>query len=153
MQLFCLLAASGASLLPQVHFVNAQGVPEAGIDHGGLMKELLEQVVAAGCQPEYGLFAATEGSNMMYPNPAAEAIPQGLALLEFLGKQAANPPAAAETTVASSRLLLLPVPVVLANYSSGSPQGDEPLHRRPCSAKSNRHAVGLHGCLSALAAA
>jgi hypothetical protein len=65
--------------------VNAQGVAEAGIDHGGLMKELLEATVAAGCQPEYGLFAAAEGSNLMYPNPAAEAIPQGLALLEFLG--------------------------------------------------------------------
>jgi ubiquitin-protein ligase E3 C len=49
------------------------------------MKELLEATVAAGCQPEYGLFAAAEGSNLMYPNPAAEAIPQGLALLEFLG--------------------------------------------------------------------
>eukprot|EP00882_Tetradesmus_deserticola_P011809 GHRQ01012500.1.p6 GENE.GHRQ01012500.1~~GHRQ01012500.1.p6 ORF type:complete len:116 (-),score=34.52 GHRQ01012500.1:2004-2351(-) len=69
----------------QVHFVNAQGVAEAGIDHGGLMKELLEATVAAGCQPEYGLFAAAEGSNLVYPNPAAEAIPQGLALLEFLG--------------------------------------------------------------------
>ncbi|KAF6266493.1 hypothetical protein COO60DRAFT_1469979 [Scenedesmus sp. NREL 46B-D3] len=48
------------------------------------MKELLEAAVAAGCQPEYGLFAAAEGSNLVYPNPAAEAIPQGLALLEFL---------------------------------------------------------------------
>jgi hypothetical protein len=66
--------------------MNAQGVAEAGIDHGGLMKELLEATVAAGCQPEYGLFAAAEGSNLMYPNPAAEAIPQGLALLEFLGE-------------------------------------------------------------------
>lgn len=72
-------------LPPQVHFINAQGVAEAGIDHGGLMKELLEATLAAGCQPDYGLFAASEGSNLMYPNPAAEAIPQGLALLEFLG--------------------------------------------------------------------
>jgi len=34
----------------------------------------------------YGLFATTEGSVLMYPNPAAQAIPQGLALLEFVGK-------------------------------------------------------------------
>ncbi|WIA29294.1 hypothetical protein OEZ86_011799 [Tetradesmus obliquus] len=81
------LAAAGANIKArlQVHFINAQGVAEAGIDHGGLMKELLEATLAAGCQPEYGLFAASEGSNLMYPNPAAEAIPQGLALLEFLG--------------------------------------------------------------------
>jgi hypothetical protein len=49
------------------------------------MKELLEQVVAAGTQPEYGLFATTEDTGLLYPNPTAEAIPQGLALLDFLG--------------------------------------------------------------------
>lgn len=69
----------------QVTFMNAQGLAEAGLDHGGLMKELLEQVVAAGTQPEYGLFATTEDTGLLYPNPTAEAIPQGLALLEFLG--------------------------------------------------------------------
>ena len=71
----------------QVTFVNAQGLAEAGLDHGGLMKELLEQVVASGTQPEYGLFASTEDTGLLYPNPTAEAIPQGLALLEFLGRQ------------------------------------------------------------------
>jgi len=49
------------------------------------MKELLEQVVQAGTQPEYGLFATTEDTGLLYSNPTAEAIPQGLALLEFLG--------------------------------------------------------------------
>lgn len=73
-------------LLPtQVTFVNAQGLSEAGLDHGGLMKELLESVVSTGTQPEYGLFASTEDSGLLYPNPTAEAIPQGLPLLEFLG--------------------------------------------------------------------
>lgn len=67
--------------------MNAQGLPEAGLDRGGLMKELLEQVVAAGTQPEYGLFATTEDTGLLYPNPTAEATPQGLALLEFLGEQ------------------------------------------------------------------
>lgn len=70
----------------QVTFMNAQGLSEAGLDHGGLMKELLEQVVALGTQPEYGLFATTEDTGLLYPNPTAEAIPQGLALLEFLGE-------------------------------------------------------------------
>lgn len=70
----------------QVTFVNAQGLCEAGLDHGGLMKELLEQVVASGTQPEYGLFATTEDTGLLYPNPTAEAIPDGLALLEFLGE-------------------------------------------------------------------
>lgn len=68
-------------------FVNSQGVSEAGLDQGGLMKELLEQVVVAGTQPEYGLFAATEGTGLIYPHPAAEAIPGGLGLLEFMGEQ------------------------------------------------------------------
>jgi hypothetical protein len=57
---------------------------------GGLMKELLEQVVAAGTQPEYGLAATTEDTGLLYPNPTAEAIPQGLALLEFLGRWTAR---------------------------------------------------------------
>jgi hypothetical protein len=69
----------------QVTFVNAQGLQEAGLDHGGLTKELLEQVVLAATQPNYGLFAATEDSGLLYTSPAAEAIPQGLALLEFVG--------------------------------------------------------------------
>lgn len=50
------------------------------------MKELLEQAVVAASQPEYGLFAVTEGTGLMFPNPTAEAIPQGLALLEFVGE-------------------------------------------------------------------
>jgi hypothetical protein len=69
----------------QVTFVNSQGVCEAGLDQGGPMKELLEQVVAAGTQPEYGLFTATEDTGLIYPHPAAEAIPGGLGLLEFMG--------------------------------------------------------------------
>lgn len=77
----------------QVTFVNAQGLPEAGLDHGGLMKELLEQVLAAGTQPEYGLFATTEDTGLLYPNPTAEAIPQGLALLEFMGEFLGKRPA------------------------------------------------------------
>jgi hypothetical protein len=68
-----------------VTFVNASGLEEAGLDHGGLMKELLEQVVAAGTQPEWGLFCSTEETGLMFPNPAAEAIPSGLALLQFVG--------------------------------------------------------------------
>jgi len=41
-------------LLPtpqQVAFVNASGLSEAGLDHGGLTKELLEQAVSAAMDP------------------------------------------------------------------------------------------------------
>jgi hypothetical protein len=69
----------------QVTFVNASGLSEAGLDHGGLTKELLEATVTAAMQPGYGLFEVAQGSGLAYPSPAAEAIPQGLALLDFIG--------------------------------------------------------------------
>jgi hypothetical protein len=37
------------------------------------------------CQADYGLFTACEGSGALYPSPTAERLPQGLALLEFIG--------------------------------------------------------------------
>ncbi len=40
----------------QVTFVNSAGAAEAGIDQGGLMKELLEGVVKRGFSSDYGLF-------------------------------------------------------------------------------------------------
>ncbi|KIY95376.1 hypothetical protein MNEG_12586, partial [Monoraphidium neglectum] len=68
-----------------VTFISASGAPEAGLDHGGLTKELLETAVAAALQPGYGLFEVAQGSGLAYPSPTAEAIPHGLALLEFTG--------------------------------------------------------------------
>lgn len=35
--------------------------------------------------PSYGLFEVAPGSGLAFPSPTAEALPQGLALLEFTG--------------------------------------------------------------------
>jgi hypothetical protein len=69
----------------QVSFVNEHGLAESGIDSGGLTKELLWSALTAALQPGYGLFEVAPGSGLAFPSPAAEAIPQGLALLEFTG--------------------------------------------------------------------
>ncbi|KAL4428287.1 hypothetical protein ABPG75_002376 [Micractinium tetrahymenae] len=65
-------------------FINQQGLQEAGIDMGGLMKEFLESVVAEGFDPNRGLFSATP-DGYAYPNPLAERLDGGLAALEALG--------------------------------------------------------------------
>ncbi|KAI7846263.1 hypothetical protein COHA_000243 [Chlorella ohadii] len=67
-----------------ITFINQQGLQEAGIDMGGLMKEFLESVVSAGFDPNRGLFAATP-DGQAYPNPLAERLDGGLAALETLG--------------------------------------------------------------------
>lgn len=53
----------------QVTFYNEHG-PEAGIDGGGLTKELLTSVVSEGFDPKFGLhlFKETEANNELYPN-------------------------------------------------------------------------------------
>lgn len=61
---------------------------EAGLDYGGLMKELLEEVVRRGFSPDFGLFVATEPDGLIYPRPGAERMEQGAQLLEFLGEHA-----------------------------------------------------------------
>ena len=50
------------------------------------MKELLEEVVTRGISADYGLFLGTEATGLCFPNPAAERMDGGLALLEFLGR-------------------------------------------------------------------
>ncbi|PRW44359.1 E3 ubiquitin- ligase UPL7 [Chlorella sorokiniana] len=67
-----------------ITFINQQGLQEAGIDMGGLMKEFLESVVSAGFDPNRGLFAATP-DGQAYPNPLAERLDGGLAALETMG--------------------------------------------------------------------
>jgi hypothetical protein len=42
-------------------------------------------VLCCAVQADYGLFTACEGSGALYPSPTAERLPQGLALLEFIG--------------------------------------------------------------------
>ncbi|KAK9815844.1 hypothetical protein WJX72_010650 [[Myrmecia] bisecta] len=68
----------------QVTFVNEAGLLEAGLDYGGLVKEFLEEVVKAGFNADYGLFTATP-DGLAFPQPAANQIDNGYALLQFLG--------------------------------------------------------------------
>ncbi|GAX84732.1 hypothetical protein CEUSTIGMA_g12154.t1 [Chlamydomonas eustigma] len=69
----------------EVTFVNEQGLSEAGLDHGGLMKELLEEVVSRGFNNDFGLFSTTHPDGLIYPRPSADKVEQGAELLEFLG--------------------------------------------------------------------
>mmetsp|Transcript_17431 Transcript_17431/g.48587 ORF Transcript_17431/g.48587 Transcript_17431/m.48587 type:complete len:870 (+) Transcript_17431:468-3077(+) len=54
-----------------VTFVNEQGLQEAGLDYGGLMKDFIEDVIKAGFNPDYGLFSATEGGQF-FPGPQVQ---------------------------------------------------------------------------------
>jgi len=60
-----------------ITFINQQGLQEAGIDMGGLMKEFLESVVSAGFDPNRGLFSATP-DGYAYPSPLAGATWMGV---------------------------------------------------------------------------
>jgi hypothetical protein len=71
-----------------VTFVGQAGLAEAGLDHGGLMKELLEEALAAGLRREFGLFAATP-EGLAYPDPAAGGL-QVVALQVACQRQASS---------------------------------------------------------------
>ncbi|GIL94061.1 hypothetical protein Vretimale_394 [Volvox reticuliferus] len=111
------LAHKGAGLKArlQVVFVNEAGMTEAGLDFGGLQKELLERVVSAGLDANYGLFTSTP-DGLIYPNPAAERLDGGLALLEFMGLMFGK---------ALYEGILLPVP--FAHFFVARLQGRQPL--------------------------
>ena len=67
-----------------VRFLNAQGLPEAGIDHGGLSKELVTELVKTLFDPRRGLFCATH-AGLLHVTPAAAASQEGRVLLQFAG--------------------------------------------------------------------
>jgi hypothetical protein len=67
-----------------VSFVNQAGESEAGIDYGGLMKELLDEILTKGMDPNLGLFSSTS-DGLMFPRPSSDRIDQGLELINFLG--------------------------------------------------------------------
>ena len=69
-----------------VRYRNAAGLEEAGIDAGGLFKELLADVCASGLDPNRGVFTcASSADNYVYPAAAAGDSPEGLVLLELVG--------------------------------------------------------------------
>ncbi len=70
----------------KVSFTDVHGIPEAGIDGGGLFKDFMENLVKECFDPQLGLFLSTE-DNRLYPNPNARvAMDSALEALEFLGK-------------------------------------------------------------------
>lgn len=70
----------------RIQYVDSYGEVEAGVDGGGLFKDFMENLIKEGFNPEIGLFRTTP-EQKLYPNPAASsAVPNALALFEFLGK-------------------------------------------------------------------
>lgn len=67
-----------------VTFVDNHGMEEPGMDLGGLMMEMVEEVMKAGLDPGAGLFQANADS-LLYPSPLAEHLPYGPLMLKFLG--------------------------------------------------------------------
>lgn len=69
-----------------VSFVNEHGLPEAGLDYGGLFKEFLTDLAKAAFDPGYGLFTQTTIEGLLFPHQAAANIGHGLQMIEFLGR-------------------------------------------------------------------
>ena len=72
----------------KVNFINEFGVPEAGIDGGGLFKDFLLRICREAFSPICGLFRVTPDERL-YPSPASVTAPtwgpSHLARFEFLG--------------------------------------------------------------------
>lgn len=56
----------------------------AGIDQGGLLKELLELILEKSFDGDMGLVQRT-ADGKAFPSPQAQCVPNGLSLLEFVG--------------------------------------------------------------------
>ncbi|KDP29225.1 hypothetical protein JCGZ_16614 [Jatropha curcas] len=79
----------GSRLKSSIHvsFVSECGIPEAGLDYGGLSKEFLTDISKAAFSPEYGLFSQTSTSDrLLIPNPTARYLENGIQMIEFLGR-------------------------------------------------------------------
>ncbi len=69
----------------QVMFVNDSGLPEAGIDAGGVFKEFLSSLVERAFDANFGLFLRNPAAQL-YPNPDSSAVvPNDSKLFEFVG--------------------------------------------------------------------
>jgi len=83
------LNSLGSRLKSSIHvsFVSESGLPEAGLDYGGLSKEFLTDISKAAFAPEYGLFSQTSTSDrLLIPNTAARFLDNGIQRIEFLGR-------------------------------------------------------------------
>ncbi|KAI8922879.1 hypothetical protein BC831DRAFT_404439 [Entophlyctis helioformis] len=78
----------GSSLRERVaiSFVDRHGLPEAGIDGGGVFKEFLTSCLKQAFDSNYGLFQTTR-DQLLYPSPSSYATQDSqLKLVEFLGR-------------------------------------------------------------------
>ncbi|KAK7245012.1 hypothetical protein RIF29_39842 [Crotalaria pallida] len=83
------LNSLGSRLKSSIHvsFVSECGLPEAGLDYGGLSKEFLTDISKAAFAPEYGLFSQTSTSDrLLIPTISARYLDNGLQMIEFLGR-------------------------------------------------------------------
>ncbi|KAJ1675577.1 ubiquitin-protein ligase (E3), partial [Spiromyces aspiralis] len=53
----------------KITFIDQYGMPERGVDAGGLFKEFLTDLIKEAFDPAAGLFRSTEGSYQLYPAP------------------------------------------------------------------------------------
>ena len=70
-----------------VHYVNAAGATESGLDAGGLFKEFWTDLSNQSLNPNWALFRETE-DGFLYPNPSSRAAhgSESIILFEFLGR-------------------------------------------------------------------
>ncbi|KAL8168192.1 hypothetical protein V2J09_009691 [Rumex salicifolius] len=83
------LNSMGSKLKSSIHvsFVGESGLPEAGLDYGGLSKEFLTDIAKAAFDPEYGLFCQTSTSErLIIPSTSARFQEKGIQMIEFLGR-------------------------------------------------------------------
>ncbi|KAK6126269.1 hypothetical protein DH2020_039974 [Rehmannia glutinosa] len=83
------LNSLGSRLKSAIHvsFVSESGLPEAGLDYGGLSKEFLTDISKTAFSPEYGLFSQTSTSDrLLMPNTTARFLDNGIQMIEFLGR-------------------------------------------------------------------
>ncbi|KAI3937413.1 hypothetical protein MKX01_040079 [Papaver californicum] len=70
-----------------VSFVSECGLPEAGLDYGGLSKEFLTDISKTAFDPDYGIFSQTSTSERhLIPNASARFLDNGMQMIEFLGR-------------------------------------------------------------------
>lgn len=83
------LNSLGSKLKSSIHvsFIGECGLPEAGLDYGGLSKEFLTDIAKEAFSPNYGLFTQTVTTErLLIPNTAAIFRDNGIQMIEFLGR-------------------------------------------------------------------
>ncbi|KAL1566032.1 E3 ubiquitin-protein ligase upl7, variant 3 [Salvia divinorum] len=83
------LNSLGSRLKASIHvsFVSESGLPEAGLDYGGLSKEFLTDLSKVAFSPEYGLFYQTSTVDRhLIPNTSARLLDNKMGMFEFLGR-------------------------------------------------------------------